>query len=84
MVSFLQKSLLDAESGLQINKEDALSSQWNLVQEEEILERGKYEALSALPFVEGKWSPVLSLVTGKPCFFKSYKTCLLHLFLKLK
>ncbi len=74
MSAFLQKARLDQESGLASNAEDSLSSQWNLVPEEDILERGKYAALASLPFVEGSWSPVLSLVSGRPCFFQVLQT----------
>lgn len=74
MVAFLQKNLRDLETGvLEAQQDNPLVSQWNLLQEEEILERGKYAALASLPFVEGKWSPVLSLISNKPCFFQVLK-----------
>jgi hypothetical protein len=69
MALFLQNYRADSQLLLQKHTEDSLASQWDLVQEEEILERGKYGALAAIPFIEGSVSPVLSLASGKPCFF---------------
>ena len=68
MLFHMKTSLSKGEEALET--EDRLVNQWNLLEQKETVVKKQNDELSSFAFVEGSWSPILALSSGKPCFFK--------------
>jgi GcvH upstream region-like protein len=64
MLFHLKDSLAKIQAGI------LEQSQWQLVSKQETLAQKDHESLSDMSFVEGTWSPIVSLTNDNPCFFK--------------
>ncbi len=64
MLAPMKEALIQAQSGkLQEN-------QWQLTSQQETLAKKEHESLSDVSFETDTWSSILTLSSGKPCFFK--------------
>ncbi len=70
MLASLKDSLAKMQSGNLEKPKSDLEGQWQLTSKQETLAQKDYESLASVNFVEGTWSPIVSLTHGKPCFFK--------------